>query len=142
MLAIAYQVYLVGLSFDKTCLLMNFFQNLHLRKSQAESLMKRLARRWEEEFDVLCMLLANSLVACTTSNPPMIPATPESELELGMQILFGFTTDLIRTIARHAYWPSLLAVPCVIVPLAFMAKGSDQAAEHVACCPTQAGFVN
>ena len=34
-LAIAYQVYIVGLSFDKVCLLMNFFQNLRLRKSQA-----------------------------------------------------------------------------------------------------------
>ena len=64
-LAIAYQVYLVGLSFDKACLLTNFFQNLNLRKSQAEALMKRLAQRWEEEFDVLCMLLANSLVVHT-----------------------------------------------------------------------------
>lgn len=32
-LAIAYQVYIVGLSLDKVCLLMNFFQNLSLRKS-------------------------------------------------------------------------------------------------------------
>src|SRR5271157_3778829 len=37
-LAIAYQVYIVGLSFDKVCLLMNFFQHLKLRKSQANSL--------------------------------------------------------------------------------------------------------
>jgi len=64
-LSVAYQVYIVGLSFDKTCLLMNFFQNLKLQKSQAEALMKRLARRWQEEFDVLCMLLANSLVVHT-----------------------------------------------------------------------------
>jgi hypothetical protein len=61
-LAIAYQVYLVGLSFDKVCLLMNFFQNLKLRKSQADALMNRLARQWEGEFEVLCLLLANSLV--------------------------------------------------------------------------------
>jgi hypothetical protein len=33
MLAIAYQVFVVGLSFDKVCLLMNFFQNLSLKKS-------------------------------------------------------------------------------------------------------------
>ena len=46
-LAIAYQVYLVGLSFDKVCLLMNFFQNLKLRKSQADALMNQLARHWE-----------------------------------------------------------------------------------------------
>jgi hypothetical protein len=64
-LAIAYQVYLVGLSFDKVCLVMNFFQNLKLRKSQADALLKRLARQWEKEFDLLCVLLANSLVVHT-----------------------------------------------------------------------------
>ena len=64
-LAIAYQVYIVGLSFDKVCLLMNFFQNLKLRKSQADALLNQLARQWEEEFDLLCMLLANSLVVHT-----------------------------------------------------------------------------
>ncbi len=64
-LAIAYQVYLVGLSFDKVCLLMNFFQNLKLRKSQADALLNQLARQWEEEFDLLCLLLANSLVVHT-----------------------------------------------------------------------------
>ena len=61
-LAIAYQVYMVGLSFDKVCLLMNFFQNLRLRKSQAESLMNQLSRHWADEFDRLCTLLANSAV--------------------------------------------------------------------------------
>ena len=64
-LAIAYQVYVVGLSFDKVCLLMNFFQNLKLRKSQADALLNQLARQWEEEFDLLCLLLANSLVVHT-----------------------------------------------------------------------------
>ena len=61
-LALAYQVYVVGLSFDKACLLMKFFQNLKLRKSQADALLSQLARQWEEEFDLLCLLLANSLV--------------------------------------------------------------------------------
>ncbi len=64
-LAIAYQVYVVGLSFDKVCLLMNFFQHLKLRKSQADALLNQLARQWEEEFDLLCLLLANSLVVHT-----------------------------------------------------------------------------
>ena len=59
-LAIAYQVYIVGLSFDKVCLLMNFFQNLRLRKSQADALMNQLSRHWADEFDRLCALLANS----------------------------------------------------------------------------------
>jgi len=61
-LALAYQVYVVGLSFDKACLLMNFFQHLKLRKSQADALLNQLARQWQEEFDLLCLLLANSLV--------------------------------------------------------------------------------
>ncbi|MCH7688116.1 MAG: transposase [Planctomycetes bacterium] len=60
--AIAYLVYVVGLSFDKVCLLMNFFQNLRLRKSQADALLNRLSRHWESEFELLCALLANSAV--------------------------------------------------------------------------------
>lgn len=61
-LAIAYQVYMVGLSFDKVCLLLNFFQNLRLRKSQVDALLRRLSRHWEGEFERLCTLLANSAV--------------------------------------------------------------------------------
>ena len=61
-LAIAYQVFVVGLSFDKVCLLLNFFQNLRLRKSQVDGLLTQLWRHWEREFDLLCTLLANSLV--------------------------------------------------------------------------------
>lgn len=59
---IAYLVYVVGLSFDKVCLLLNFFQNLHLRKSQADALLYHLSRQWQHQFDVLCTLLAHSLV--------------------------------------------------------------------------------
>jgi transposase len=49
-LAIAYQIYIIGLSFDKVCLLMNFFQNLRLGKSQADSLMNQLSRHWAVRF--------------------------------------------------------------------------------------------
>jgi transposase len=59
---IAYLVYIVGLSFDKVCVLLNFFQTLRLRKSQADALLYQLSRHWEREFDVLCTLLANALV--------------------------------------------------------------------------------
>src|SRR5208282_4667309 len=62
---IAYLVYVVGLSFDKVCLVLNFFQNLHLRKSQADALLYQLARHWQNEFEILCTLLANSLVVHT-----------------------------------------------------------------------------
>ncbi len=59
---IAYLVYIVGLSFDKACVVINFFQNLQVRKSQADALLHQLSRHWEREFEVLCTLLANSLV--------------------------------------------------------------------------------
>jgi len=41
---IAYLVYVVGLSFDKVCLVLNFFQNLKLGKSQADALLYQLSR--------------------------------------------------------------------------------------------------
>ena len=60
--AVAYQVFIFGLSLDKVCGLMNFFQNLRLSKSQADALLNQLARHWESEFDSLCTLLAHSAV--------------------------------------------------------------------------------
>src|SRR5439155_3361920 len=59
---IAFLVYVVGLSFDKVCLVLNFFQNLKLSKAQADSLLHQLARHWHKQFDVLGTLLSNSLV--------------------------------------------------------------------------------
>jgi transposase len=59
---IAYFVYVIGLSFDKVCRTLQFLQNLPLGKTQADSLLRQLARHWQHEFDVLCTLLANSLV--------------------------------------------------------------------------------
>jgi hypothetical protein len=56
------QVYCLGLSIDKACSVMAFFQQLKLRKSQADALLNRLAAAWEGEFDHLCTLLANSAV--------------------------------------------------------------------------------
>ncbi|WP_197442870.1 IS66 family transposase [Lignipirellula cremea] len=63
--AIAYQVYCVGLSIDKACKLLSFFQQLNLKKSQADALLNQLARAWESEFDSLCTLLAHSAVVHT-----------------------------------------------------------------------------
>ena len=63
--AIAYQVYCLGLSIDKACAVLSFFQQLKLRKSQADALLNQLARAWEDEFDALCTLLANSAVVHT-----------------------------------------------------------------------------
>jgi len=62
LISLAYQVYCLGLSLDKACKVMRFFQSLQLTKSQADSLLNQLARSWEKEFDAICMLLANSAV--------------------------------------------------------------------------------
>jgi hypothetical protein len=62
LIALAYQVYTLGLSLDKACQVLGFFQGLTLTKSQANALLTQLARTWEKEFDTLCTLLANSAV--------------------------------------------------------------------------------
>jgi hypothetical protein len=59
---IAYMVYVIGLSFDKVCQLLQFLQNLKIGKTQADSLLKQLSRHWQHEFEMLCTLLANALV--------------------------------------------------------------------------------
>ncbi len=64
-IAVAYQVYCLGLSIDKACAVLSFFQQLKLKKSQADALLSSLARTWESEFDSLCTLLANSAVVHT-----------------------------------------------------------------------------
>lgn len=61
-LEIAYFVYEIGLSFDKVCLMLRFLQGLPLGKTQVDALLQRLSKHWQHEFDVLCTLLANSLV--------------------------------------------------------------------------------
>jgi transposase len=109
-LAVAYLVYMVGLSFDKTCLLIGFFQNLNLPKSQAEALMKRLARQWEEEFDVLCMLLANSLVVHTDETGWSIHSVWAFLSEKARVIFFGVRKDAetLKQILDSATFAGLL----------------------------------
>lgn len=60
--SLAHLVHVVGMSFDKACLVLNFFQNMQLRKSQVDAILNQLSRYWESEFETLCTLLANSLV--------------------------------------------------------------------------------
>ena len=62
---IAYLVYEMGLSFDKVSAMLRFMQNLPLGKTQIDAMLKRLSKHWQHEFDVLCTLLANSLVVNT-----------------------------------------------------------------------------
>lgn len=59
---LAHLIHIMGMSFDKACQLLSFFQNLRLRKSQVDALLHQLARHWQNEFETLCTLLAHSCV--------------------------------------------------------------------------------
>jgi transposase len=91
--AIAYQVYVVGLSFDKVCLLFHFFQNLQLRKSQADALLHQLARHWHQEFDALGTLLANSLVVHADETSWSLNSVWALLSEKARLLLFGVHKD-------------------------------------------------
>ena len=90
---IAYLVYIVGLSFDKVCLLLQFFQNLKLKKSQANVLLYRLSRHWEREFEVLCTLLANSLVVHADETSWSVNSVWAFLSEKARVLLFGVHKD-------------------------------------------------
>jgi transposase len=61
-LEIAFLITIMGLSFDKACGILKFFQNLDLQKSQCDALLRHLAKHWEHEFETLANLLANSAI--------------------------------------------------------------------------------
>jgi hypothetical protein len=93
LVAIAFQVYVLGLSFDKVCLLLNFFQNLKLSKAQADTLLHQLARHWHKQFDVLCTLLANSLVVHTDQTSWSLNSVWAFLSEKARLLLFGVHQD-------------------------------------------------
>ena len=72
------------------------------------------------------------MIAFTAIVPMTMPVIPRVELEVDMQMLSNLTTASTRSIARHAYWLSLLADPCVILCLGIAAKELDHPAEHAA----------
>src|SRR5471030_2274419 len=93
MVEIAYFVYVIGLSFDKVCLTLQFLQNLPLGKTQADCLLKQLSRHWQQEFEVLCTLLANSLVVHTDETSWRINSVWAFLSEKARVILFGVHKD-------------------------------------------------
>jgi transposase len=90
---IAHMVYEVGLSFDKVCQLLQFFQHLHLKKSQVDALLNQLARHWEHEFEVLCTLLANSLVVHADETRWSLNSVWALLSEKARVVLFGVHKD-------------------------------------------------
>jgi transposase len=91
--SVAHLVYVVGLSFDKACAVLNFFQNMQLRKSQAEALLNQLSRHWEREFETLCTLLANSLVVHADETGWSINSVWAFLSEKARLVLFGVHKD-------------------------------------------------
>jgi hypothetical protein len=62
LVVLAFLVYLIGISLDKACAVMEFFCQLPLNKSQADALLRQLATHWDEEFDTLCALLTHAAI--------------------------------------------------------------------------------
>jgi hypothetical protein len=90
---IAYSVYVIGLSFDKVCQMLQFLQNLSLGKTQADSLLRQLSRHWQQEFDVLCTLLANSMVVHADETSWSIHSVWAILSEKARVLLFGVHKD-------------------------------------------------
>jgi len=62
LVVLAFLVYVIGVSLDKACAVLSFFCQLPLSKSQADALLRQLARHWEREYDTLCALIARAAV--------------------------------------------------------------------------------
>jgi transposase len=62
LVVLAFLVYVIGLSLDKSCAVLAFFCQLPLAKSEADALLRQLAHHWEGEFERLCDLLAHAAV--------------------------------------------------------------------------------
>jgi hypothetical protein len=90
---IAYLVYVIGLSFDKVCLLLQFLQNLRLGKTQADGLLRQLSRHWQHEFDGLCTLLAHSVVVHTDETRWSINSVWAFLSEKARVLFFGVHKD-------------------------------------------------
>lgn len=92
-IAVAHLTYNLGVSLDKACSILDFFQDLPLRKSQAESLMKQLARHCEHQFDVLCMLIANSAIVHADETSWSLKSVWAFLSEQARVLLFGVNKD-------------------------------------------------
>ena len=96
---IAYFVYVMGMSFDKVCATLQFLQNLKVGKTQADRLLRQLSRHWQHEFEVLCTLLANSLVVHADETSWSINSVWAFLSERARVMLFGVHKDA-ETLAK------------------------------------------
>ncbi|MBM3273233.1 hypothetical protein FJY94_08360, partial [Candidatus Kaiserbacteria bacterium] len=73
--------------------MLNFYQNLKLRKSQVEALLNRLARHWERGFETRCELLAISAVVHSDETSWSIRSVWAFLSENAQVMLFGVRKD-------------------------------------------------
>ena len=59
---LAYLVYILGVSIERSCQLLRFFCELPIEPSQADSMLSQLGRHWEHEFDAICDQIAMAAV--------------------------------------------------------------------------------
>jgi transposase len=90
---LVFLIHVTGLSFDKACGILLFFQNLRLSKSQADALLRQLSRHWEKEFETLCTLLANSAVVHADETSWSINSVWALLSEQARIVLFGVPKD-------------------------------------------------
>lgn len=109
-ITLAHLIYVMGLSFDKACATLNFFQDTSLRKSQVDALLRQLSRHWEGEFDVLCMLLANSAVVHADETSWSIKSVWAFLSEKARVLLFGVNknADTLAEILDPATFAGIL----------------------------------
>jgi transposase len=108
--AISFQVHVVGLSFDKVCQIFSFFQGLKLRKSQADALLNQLARHWHQQFDVLCTLMGNSLVVHADETAWSLNSVWAFLSEKARLLLFGVhkDADTLKTLLDPATFAGIV----------------------------------
>jgi hypothetical protein len=92
-IAVAHLTYDLGVSLDKACAILNFFQDLPIRKSQAEALLKQMAKQCERQFDVLCTLLANSAIVHADETSWSLKSVWGFLSEQARLLLFGVNKD-------------------------------------------------
>ena len=90
---IAYLVYIVGMSFRQSLSAPQLLPEFAPGKSQADALLYQLSRHWEREFDVLCTLLANSLVVHADETSWSLNSVWAFLSEKARVLLFGVHKD-------------------------------------------------
>ncbi len=83
---LAHLVYIIGMSIEKACQLLQFFCELPIERSQADALLNQLGRAWETEFDEICEQLASAAVVYTDET-----SWPVGRLNTS---LWSFTSEL------------------------------------------------